>query len=359
LNVVRFSIRGLLGLVWLAALVACAPAVPNASPTPISATKEVLKLRIGTATTPPPATPESTIWLARDLGFYQNEGLDVDILEATATPSVIAAMRSGEVDVGSINSEDVIRLTANKDLEMRTINSTSGRNFFMIVGKSSIGSVNELSGKSFAVSRVGGQDHALSTKVLSSRGVAPSELNYVAIGAPNVRAQALVAGQVDATTVSLATWVTIQNQPGLKVLVTMDDYFNAVPLVNKGNAVTSKVLADKPEALRRFSAAIIKASRYFADNKAAWVDAMGKLRTDMAKPDLEYLWDQFGASWAVNGQLNMGDYQKSTDFLYESGTFENAPKIEASAWADSQFVDAVLKDVGVYPKVDDPGRTIK
>jgi NitT/TauT family transport system substrate-binding protein len=272
---------------------------------------------------------------------------------------VIAAMRSGDVDVGSINTEDVIRLTAGKDLEMRTINSANGRNFFMIVGKSSIGSVNDLAGKSFAIARVGSQDHALSTKVLAAKGVPADAVSYVAIGQPNVRAQALVAGQVDATTVSLATWVTVQNEKGIKILVNADDYFAAVPLVNKGNAVTSKVLSEKPEALRRFTAAIIKASRYFAENKQAWVDGMAKLRPDIARTDLEYLWDQFGASWAVNGQLNMSAYQTSTDFLYDGGTFNDAPRIDANGWADTQFVDAVLKDLGVYPKVDDPGRPIK
>src|ERR671933_1621378 len=83
---------------------ACSPAPAAVSPT--AAPRETLKLHVGVATTPPPALPESTLWLARDLGFYQQEGLEVDIVEATATPSVIAAMRSGEVDVGSINSED-------------------------------------------------------------------------------------------------------------------------------------------------------------------------------------------------------------------------------------------------------------
>jgi NitT/TauT family transport system substrate-binding protein len=331
---------------------ACAPA--PAAPTPTqsgaaaAAPKDVIKLRIGTATTPPPALPESTLWLARDLGFYQKEGLDVDVTEVQATPSVITAMRSGEVDVGSINTEDVIRLTATKDLEMRMINSSNGRNFFMIVGKNSIGSVLELSGKSFAIARVGSQDHALSTKVLAAKGVAPEKVSFVAIGAPNVRAQALVAAQVDATTMSLATWVTVQNEKGIKVLVNADDYFAAVPLVNKGSAVTTKVLNEKPEALRRFTAALITASRYFADNKPAWVDSMAKLRPDIARADLEYLWDQFGASWAVNGQLNVTDYQKSTDFLYDSGTFADAPRIEAKDWATTQFVDAVLKDIGVY-----------
>jgi ABC-type nitrate/sulfonate/bicarbonate transport system substrate-binding protein len=132
-----------------------------------------------------------------------------------------------------------------------------------------------------------------------------------------------------------------------------------VPLVNKGNAVTLKVLNEKPEALRRFTVALMKTSRYLAENKSAWVDGMSKLRPDIARADLEYLWDQFGASWGVNGQLNVGQYQTSTDFLYDQGTFSDLPKIDAASWTDTQFVDAALKDLGVYPNVDDPGRPIK
>ncbi len=339
-------------------LVACSPTAAPSASTP-STSAAPLKLRVGVAVTPAPALPESVIWLARDLGFFQKEGLDVSITEVDATPSVITAMRTGDLDVGDINSEDVIRLTATHDLEMRTINSASGRNFFMIVGKSSIGSVMELRGKSFAIARVGSQDHALSSKVLGASGLPPDAVNYVAIGAPNVRAQALVAGQIDATTVSLGTWVTIQNQPGIHVLMSADDYYNAVPLVNKGNAVTLSVLRSKPEELRRFTTALIKASRYLAENKSAWVDGMARLRPDIARSDLEYLWDQFGSSWAVNGQINLDAYQSSTDFLYEQGTFGDAPKIQAKDWVDTTFVDSALHDLGVYPKVDDPGRPIK
>ena len=59
------------------------------------------------------------------------------------------------------------------------------------------------------------------------------------------------------------------------------------------------------------------------------------------------------------GQLNLTTYQASTDFLYDSGTFNDAPRIDARDWADTQFVDAVLKDIGVAPNADDPGRAIK
>jgi NitT/TauT family transport system substrate-binding protein len=346
--------NAVLALVCLATTAACLPA---ASPTPTVGSAS-LQLRLGVAVTPAPALPESALWLARDLGFFKKEGLDVQLVEVDATPSVITAMRTGDLDVGDINFEDAIRLTASGDLPMRAISSASGRNFFMIVGKSSIGSVAELSGKSFAIARVGSQDHALSSKVIGLKGVPRDSVNYVAVGAPNLRAQALLAGQIDATTVSLGTWVTMQNQPNLHVLVGVDDYYNTLPLVNKGNAVTLKVLNEKAEALRRFTTALVKTSRYLAENKSAWVDGMGRLRPDLARADLEYLWDQFGGSWAVNGQLNMSAYQTSTDFLYEQGTFGDEPRIAATDWADTSFVDATLHQVGVYPNVDDPGRPI-
>jgi NitT/TauT family transport system substrate-binding protein len=339
---------------------ACAPVPagsPDAAQAPATA-QPLMKLNLGVAVTPTPALPESVLWLARDLGFYQQEGLDVQITEFQATPAVITAMRTGDVDVGDVNSEDVIRLDASKQLEMKTINSASGRNFFMIVGKNDIASASELAGKSFAIAQPGSQDDALSSKVLGVKGVSPDAVNYVALGAPNLRARALVAGQIDATTVSLGTWVTIQNQPNIKVLVDVDDYYNSLPLVNKGNAVTAKVLAEKPEALQRFTAALIKASRYLAGNKSAWVAGMAQLRPDMSQSDLGELWDQFGSSWAVNGQLNVNAYQSSTDFLYETGTFADLPKIDAGDWTDTEFVDAVLKDQGVVPNVDDLGRAI-
>jgi NitT/TauT family transport system substrate-binding protein len=341
------------------ALVTVVAAAGCARPAAAPGAASVLPLKVGVAVTPAPALPESSLWLARDLGFYQQEGLDVQLTEYAATPNVVTALRTGEVDVGDINSEDVIRLTASKSLELRTINSASGRNFFMIVGRSGISSVLELQGKSFAVARLGSQDHALSSKVLHVKGLPDTAVNYVAVGAPNLRAQALLAGQIDATTLSLGTWVTIQNQPGLRVLVGVDDYFTSLPLVNKGNAVTLKVLSEKSEALRRFTLALLKTSRYLAEHKSAWVDGMARLRPDLARPDLEYLWDQFGASWGVNGQLNLEAYQASTDFLYEQGTFPDLPRIGASDWVDPEFVDAALKQVGVYPNVDDPGRPIR
>ena len=68
--------------------------------------------------------------------------------------------------------------------------------------------------------------------------------------------------------------------------------------------MTVGTLNSRAESLRRYVAAIVKASRYLAQNKQAWIDGMSVERPDITPADLGSLWDEFDQSWAVNGQLN-------------------------------------------------------
>lgn len=321
--------------------------------------KEVLKLRLGLASSPAPALPNSVNWLAKDLGFYEREGLDVELVELRGTPGVITALRAGEIDVGNVNTEDVIRLTATKQLQMRAIHSPDDRFYFLIGAREGTRSPADLRGKNFGIARLGSLDHQMTETVLQKLGVNPGDVKWVAIGAPATRAQALAAGRIDATTVSVATWESVRKNPGLTVVVNSDDFFTAAPVVQKVNAVTAKALQEKPEHLRRFTAAIIKASRHFAENKQAWVDAMTKRRTDLAPDEVAGLWDQFKTAWAVNGLMNLEHYEKTAAFIYQSADFKDVPKISVQDWADTRLVDGVLKEIGVYDKFDHPGRTIR
>jgi NitT/TauT family transport system substrate-binding protein len=179
------------------------------------------------------------------------------------------------------------------------------------------------------------------------------------MGVPSTRAQALVAGRVDATSLSVGTWVTIQRDPGVRILVDHNTYYENATVIEKVNAVTTKVLDEKPEHLRRFTAAILKASRHFADNEEAWVTAMTKRRPDLDRKDAADLWAGFKTAWAVNGLMNLEAYKKTADFFYQSGTLEKVPRIEVGDWTETRFVDDVLKDIGAYGKFDSPGRTLR
>jgi NitT/TauT family transport system substrate-binding protein len=321
--------------------------------------KPELKLRLGMGSAPAPALPNSINWLAKDLGFYKREGLDVDIAEFQGTPLAIAAMVSGDIDVANVSTSDVIRMVATKNQPMRAIHSPDARLYFLIAAKDEIKTVHALQGRTFAVARLGSVDHSLSVVALKALGVNPAQITFIAIGAPSVRAQALAAGRVDATTLSLATWVTVPKDSGVKVLVDPNTFFETATVVEKVNAVTTKVIQEKPEQLRRFTAAIIKASRHFAENQDAWVEAITKRRPELDRKDAAQLWGNFKTAWAVNGLLNVETYKKTAEFFYQSGTLDKVPKIEVAEWAETRFVDDVLREVGVYNKFDPPGRTIK
>jgi NitT/TauT family transport system substrate-binding protein len=332
-----------------------APATPSATPTP----EPILKLRIADGVSPPAALPQSVLSLAAQQGFFLKEGLDAEIISVNGTPSIITAMRSGDVDIGIINSSDVIKLQAQKTLEMRVIGSPNGRNFWMIVSRDNIGSLNELRGQAYAISRVGSEDHALAMTVMRAKGVDSSEVNFLALGIPNIRVQALVANQIAATTTTVGTWVTIQHAPGVKVLVQPDDFWNTAPLMSNTSAATVGVVRDKAEALRRYTRAMLQTARYYAQHKEEWVRDMGTLRPDIQANDLSDLWDQFKTAWAVNGQLNLSTFQKTSDYLYATDDFKEVSRIEVREWVDTQFVDAALAQLGVYAGIDDPGRTVK
>ena len=320
---------------------------------------EPLKLRLGLGSAPAPALPNSVLWLAKDLGFYKREGLEVELNEFQGTPLVIAAMIAGNIDVGNVSTSDVIRMNATKGQAMRAIHSPDARLYFLIAARDDIKSASGLQGKTFAVARIGSVDHTLSMIALKNLGVNTASLTPIAIGTPSTRAQALVAGRVDATTLSLATWVTIQKEPGVRVLVDHNTYYETAVVVEKVNAVTTKVMEDKPEHLRRFTAAIMKASRHFAENQEAWVAAMTKRRPDLDSKDASNLWAGFKTAWAVNGLMNLDSYKKSADFFYQTGALEKVPKIDVNEWAETRFVDQVLREIGTYAKFDPTGRSLQ
>jgi NitT/TauT family transport system substrate-binding protein len=118
-----------------------------------------------------------------------------------------------------------------------------------------------LRGKPYAISRVGSEDHALAMTVMSAKGVDRPEVNFVAVGMPTVRVQALIANRMSATTTTIGTWVTIRTQPGVKILVQPDNFWNTAPLMGNTSAATTAIVRDKSEELRRYSNAMLQTQR--------------------------------------------------------------------------------------------------
>jgi NitT/TauT family transport system substrate-binding protein len=246
----------------------------------------------------------------------------------------VAALTSGAVDIADIGIDAAVRLTVDNGIKLKGITSGGFGAAFMIAAKSDIKSLADLAGRSYAIADNGSLDHNLTLAVLRASGIPEDAPKFVAIGAPAARVQALAAGQVDATTVSYGTYLSIADQPGISVLVSADDFADKAPGLSKFVAALDTTVAAKPEALKRFVAALLDISRTFDEHPEQWVDAVAAARDDLKKADLEKT------------------VKSIKDIVYANPEFKDFAKVAVTDITDESFVAAALDAAGVDA---DPG----
>lgn len=304
----------------------------------------------------PPLVPNSVMDLCQTLGIYKDVGLEVKIVRVQQTPSAVAALRSGNGDMANISTSTALQLVARDQMKLKAVLSPNKSIPFLIAAKKDISSPKMLEGKTFGVGRIGSLDYTLSRLVLGSKGVDTKSLKMVAIGQPSVRERALVAGRVDATTMSIGVWTSIKDKSGVRVVVPTDQYFEAAPLLSKVNVVTAETLAKKPDEIRKFIKAVMMLSRKFSKEPSAWADAMVKAGSKVPRAKLEALGKAYTRSWSVNGGLNLKQVAYTTKRQYFRKDFKGLRKVDPSEWIVTKPIDDVLKQIGVDPNSDATGR---
>ena len=294
----------------------------------------------------PPLVPNSVMDLALEKGYFAAEGVEVELVRVEQTPSALQALAAGEGEMANVSVDGLLLLVAQGATDLKAVTSPNKSLPYVIAAKDEIKTVADLAGRTFGVGRVGSLDHSLSMKVLAGQGVDVNAVDVLAIGQPNVRAQALVAGQIDATTMSIGVWMSIPDKTGYHVLIDQEAYYAAAPVINKVNAVTQKVLDERHDEVEGVIRALIKISRDFAADPNAWAAAMVPYAPNTDEAGLQALAATFATSWSVNGGMNATDLQYTQDWLYSTEDFAAVTPVTLEQWVDFGPVDAVLADVG-------------
>jgi NitT/TauT family transport system substrate-binding protein len=289
-----------------------------------------------------PLVPNSIMELAGPLGYFEREGIDVDLIRVQQTPSAVAALRAGEGDMADIGVEAALQLVARGQLAIRAVMSPSVSLPYLIAAKAGIASIADLRGHVFGVGRVGSLDYSLSTAVLRSKGLRKGDIAFVGIGQPSVRARALAAGRIDATAISIGTWTSLADKSGLHVLVSSDAYRRAAPVVSKVNVVTEETLRTRRRQIAAVVRALIREARDFAREPGLWVAAMKKARPDIDPRVLTRLAESYRESWSADGGLDRNDLRYTADWMYDGPDFKNVRRIRLSDWVDFSLVTDAL-----------------
>lgn len=291
--------------------------------------------RLVVTTTQTPLVPNSVLDLAEGLGYFRREGVDVQLIHVQQTPSAVAALLSGDADMANISTSALLQVVARRGADLKAVMSPDKSIPFLVAARADLVSLHGLAGKSFAIGRPGSLDDTLSRAVMEANGLEPRSVHFLPLGQPGNRARALADGRIDATTVSIGTWLSLPKRDGLHVLVSRKAFFDAAPSVSKVNAVRGDVLSKRRNDVVAVIRAILKAERDFAEHPQRWASAIKARRPEVSPQTIDDLAESYRGSWATNGGLSESELQKTVAFIFEGPDFKDVHAPALKNWVDA------------------------
>lgn len=284
-------------------------------------------------------TNHTGMYVALDQGYYEEEGLNVNIVEPTegATATLIAV---GKGDFGISYQEDVtVALTSKDALPIKAIaaliqHNTSG---FVTYADKDITSPKDFEGKTYAGWGGPGEEAVLKA-VMTQAGADFSKLNMVISDGSGFEA---LKDKVDIMWF-FEGWDNVKcklnnfpiNYMELRQLDERLDYYTPVIIANEDT------LKNKPEMVKKFLAATEKGYRYAIEHPDESAEILHKYAPDysldMLKMSQEYLSGKYMEDTDRWGEMKDSVWDNYTDFMVEYGVIDH--KIPAADCYTNEFL---------------------
>jgi ABC-type nitrate/sulfonate/bicarbonate transport system substrate-binding protein len=188
------------------------------------------------------------------LGFYREEGLDVDVIvtRGTVTTQVVV---SGAVDYS--NGGSIPAILGGAHLKIILVNSDKPAQYLVTSPK--IANIKQLSGKAMAISDTSGNSTLILREFLAKNSVAIESLQLRALGEPAVRLGALLTGAVDATLISYGFAKQAQAK-GFHILAYSGDYVSSL---SANLETTDDKIQNSPAEVYKVVKATLKGQLFF------------------------------------------------------------------------------------------------
>lgn len=248
------------------------------------------------------AKSDSGILFMVTQGFAEKQGLEVELVQFKSDAIALKALLAGDLDsYDGILTGTVVAAVHGTDVKLLGCH-WPGLPHGIFVRKS-IGSVQDLKGKTFAISTPFTLPDVLADAMLRKYGMKASDMRMVPLGGDPERYKALVAGLADATVVS-AEYAPIADRDGVKLLMAGRDVLPQY--MRLCMFTTGDVLKRRADDAVRFMAAEMTALRYALTHR----DAALKLTRTLTgiKPDdprPEYIYDDTVRTHGVDPDIGI------------------------------------------------------
>jgi ABC-type nitrate/sulfonate/bicarbonate transport system substrate-binding protein len=198
-------------------------------------------------------------YVAVSKGFFREEGMDVEIIQANPRLGVMALMNGDVAFTGTFVST-VRGILSGFPLKIILVSLKKG--VYYLIAHPSIRDIQDLKGKKLGVSSIRGSDHLVAEELLKSKGINPAQLQPVVLGDTSVRLQSVITGAVEVTTLSPPHDLMAQRS-GAKVLAGPPE----IGMPASGMITSDRVIKENPQFVRRGVRAMLRANRMIEENR--------------------------------------------------------------------------------------------
>ena len=286
---------------------------------PRSGAQELRKIHVAI----PAVSPASTTFaVAKDRGYYREEGLDVELI---VMPSAVAvqALIGGNVKFATVGGAGLP--PALRGAPIRFLFTTFSRPMFWLFAKPEIRSIGDLKGKRVGVSSLGSGPDSILRDLLKKHGIEGGrEVVIMPMGAGTARFGALKAGSVDAAMLSIPSNFLAQ-EAGFRELVSFIEQ-DIVEL--QGSILASEQLLESEPALaEKFVRGALKGFRAFRDNRSGTIQVLTRflrLKEEMVAK----IYDLIRPGMTQDGTISEALQRKSLEHIVGRVALEKPPALE-------------------------------
>lgn len=200
------------------------------------------------------------VFVARERGFFREEGFDAEIILMKAAQTV-QALLGGSVKFGAATGTAVS--AAVNGAEVRVVLAVADRPTFDLIAQPNITSVQQLRGKKIGISAIGSLVEILGRRILQAHGVRPEEVTFLGMGPSHVTYQALKAGVIEATLLQIPLNFVAQDE-GYRSIASAGDTFRTV----QGGLVARKnEIVEQPALVTKGVRAVLRAIRLIRNDR--------------------------------------------------------------------------------------------
>ena len=263
-------------------------------------------------------------YVALGLGFFHEEGLDVELILANGADNVMSAVLSGDVEIGFSGTEATIYVyNGGEDDYVMTFAGLTQKDGSFLVSRKKYANfkLDDLKGKNVLGGRIGGMPEMTFEWALRQNGIDPKKDLFIDTSVAFAAMEgAFIGGNGDFVTLFEPNATSVEKNGFGYVVAYIGELGGTVPYTAY-NARRSYIL-ENPEVIRKFTRAINRGLEYVYTHDAKEIaKIVVDYFPDTSLSDMEKIVQRYkdGDAWKKNIKINEDEWLHIQEIIEASG----------------------------------------